>query len=184
MKPQILCSFVLLCFVSCSWLQGHGQIDPRLQTVNLHFVGVWVGKNDAYIKSPTVTTPVRIAITNDPKKGRLRLEYTYGTKGQKSYDHSVRFIVIDPIKSTVTLNWQHNSKEVYKAAGLEKFLDAGYGDFGFSGTQTENGLNVIYRATFELNADDLYYRWEKSTNGVDFSITGEWTLSRESGTKP
>ncbi|HEX9199218.1 MAG TPA: hypothetical protein VF865_06640 [Acidobacteriaceae bacterium] len=128
-----------------------------------------------------VTTPVRVAITNDPKKGRLRLEYTYGTKGQKSYDHSVRFMVIDPAKSTVTLNWQHDSKEIYTAKGLDKILDAGYGDFGFYGSQSEHGLNVNYRATFELSADRLFYCWEKSNNGVDFSMNGEWTLSRESG---
>ena len=43
-----------------------------------------------------------------------------------------------------------------------------------------NGSNVISLATFEIKEDSLYYCWEKSKNGVDFSRTGEWRLTRES----
>ena len=98
-------------------------MDPRLQALNSHFAGVWVGTNYDYTKPKIVTNPVRIAITNDPQKGRLRLEYTYGTKGQKSYDHLVRFMVIDPAKSTVTLYWEGNKKEASKAGGLKELLE-------------------------------------------------------------
>ena len=155
-------------------------MDPRLQVLNSHFVGVWAGTNVAY-NSPTVTVPVRIVVTNDSKKGRLRLEYIYGTKGQKSYDHAVRFMVIDPASSRVTLNWRHNSDEVYKAVGLEEVLNAGYGSFGFFGAVQVNGLKVLYRQMLELTADSFYYCWEKTSDGVDYSKTGEWTLTRESG---
>ena len=180
MKPRNFCSILLLCILSCSWLQGRGQLDPRLQVLNSHFVGVWVGTNYDYTKPKIVTNPVRIAITNDPKKGRLRLEYTYGTKGQKSYDHLVRFMVIDPAKSTVTLYWEGDKKEASKAGGLKELLDAGYGIFQFSYTDVMNGSNVISLATFEIKEDSLYYCWEESKNGVDFSRTGEWRLTRES----
>ena len=108
------------------------------------------------------------------------MEYTYGAKGEKSYVHLVSFMVIDPAKSTVTLYWEGDKKEASKAGGLKELLDAGYGIFQFSYTDVMNGSNVISLATFEIKEDSLYYCWEESKNGVDFSRTAEWKLTRES----
>ena len=180
MRPRNFCSILLLCVLSCSWLRGWGQLDPRLQVLNSHFVGVWVGTDNMYTDPKTTAVPVRIVITDDPKKGRLRMEYTYGAKGEKSYDHLVSFMVIDPTKSTVTRSFEGGGTAVYKAGGLKELLDIGYGIFQFSFVDSENGSNVIHLATFEIKEDSLYYCWEESKNGVDFSRTAEWKLTRES----
>ena len=155
-------------------------MDPRLQALNSHFVGVWVGTDHDFTDAKMPNISVRIAITDDPKKGRLRMEYTYGAKGEKSYDHLVSFMVIDPTKSTVTRSFEGGGTAVYKAGGLKELLDAGYGIFQFSFVDSENGSNVIHLATFEIKEDSLYYCWEESKNGVDFSRTAEWKLTRES----
>jgi hypothetical protein len=120
-----------------------------------------------------VTTPVRLEIKDDPKKGILRIDYTYGIKGQKSYEHLVRFMAINPSKGTVTLNWQYEAKEAYDTAGLDKLLNAGYGDLEIS--------DAGYHAIFRLAPDRFSYFWEKSDENGEYSKTGEWTMTRASG---
>jgi hypothetical protein len=180
-KPRNFCSILLVCVLSCSWLQGPGQMDPRLQVLYSHFVGVWVGTYYGYREPKIVTSPVRVVITIDAKRERLRWEYTYGTKGQKSYDHLVRFMAIDPAKSWVTIN-QAGSEWTYKAGDLKELLDTGYGIFHFAGAefQFSSGSDVVSLGTYEIKEDSLYYCWAETSNRVDFSTRAEWKLTRES----
>ena len=177
MKQYPFRSLLLLYILCCSWLQGQGQANQQLRVLNSHFTGVWVGTH--YDFSKLKTTPVRLEITENPKNGVLRLEYVYGTKGQNSYSHIVRFMAIEPDKSAVTLRWEHESKDRYHADGLDKVLSAGYGDITLSPAQSVNGENLFYRATFHLSPERLTYFWEKSADNVTFVKTAEWTLTRE-----
>ena len=156
-------------------LQSQTQTDQQLHGLYSHFAGTWIGKHEDYTKTPTLETPLRIEIREDTKKRNLRLEYFYGTKGQKSYDHLVRFMSIDPSASIVTLNWNHDSKEHYKAEPLSELLSQGYGDLKFSGTL----LGTLYRGSFHLSPDHLSYFWEKSADSTHFYKTADWTLTRE-----
>lgn len=170
---------VVLCLSAGLCLKGHGQVDAQLQVVDSHFAGVWVGTNHSYTKSAMVSTPVKIEIRDNPKKRELRLEYTYGTKGQKGYDHLVRFLAIKPAESRVDLHWQHDLVEHYQATGLDGVLNTGYGEIACAGKFYAPEKDVLYRFVFHIEADRFTYSWEKSDDGVKFVKTGDWDLMRE-----
>lgn len=173
---------VILCSLASFGLKVNAQVDAQLQTLDSHIAGVWVGTNHDYTKTPMITTALRLEIADNPKKSELRLVYTYGIKGQKGYDHSVRFMSIKPATSLIELHWQHEIVGRYKANGLTEVLNAGYGKFTFGGTINTVGTDRIYVCIFHLEPNSLIYLWEKSDDGVTFYKTGDWTLNRESPT--
>ena len=126
-----------------------------------------------------VANQVKIEIRENPKKRELRLEYTYGTKGQKGYDHLVRFMAIKPAQSMLDLHWQHNSVEHYQASGLDQVLSTGYGEFTCTGKVRIDGKDLLYRCIFHIEADRFSYSWGKSDDGITFLKSGDWTLTRE-----
>lgn len=160
-------------------VKSQGQLDAQLQALDSHLAGAWVGTNYDYTKTPMVSNPVRIEIKENPKKRELRLEYTYGTKGQQGYDHLVRFIAIKPAQSIIEFHWQHKSLERYQVSGLDGVLSTGYGDFTCAGTVHTDGIDLPYRCVFHIEAEHFSYSWEKSEDGVTFSKTGQWVLTRE-----
>ena len=178
--PTFIRAAVIFIAYAGLCLKGSGQVNAQLQAVDSHFAGAWVGMNHDYTKTPMVSNPVRIEIRDNPKKGELRLEYTYWIKGQKGYDHLVRFMAIKPARSTVEFNWQHESKESYTVSGLDALLNTGFGEFTCAGTVHTSGKDIAYRCVFHIEVDRFNYSWEKSDDGVTFSKSGDWTLKRES----
>lgn len=171
---------LVLCLIAGMCLHANGQVEVQLQALDSHFAGVWVGTNHDYTKIPMVTNHVRIVIKDNPKKGELRFEYTYGTKGQKGYEHLVRFLAIKPERSMVDFNWQHDPKEHCKAVGLDEVLGTGYGEFRCSYSVRTDRKDVWYRGIFRIEPDQFTYSWDKGDNQVDYVKSGEWTLTRES----
>ena len=179
-RKRLVRVLVPLCMVGGLAVRGYGQANAPLGLVDTHFAGMWVGTNHDYTKVPMVANPVRIEIRDDPKKHELRMDYTYGIKGQRGYDHRVRFLSIEPATSTVEFHWQHRPTERYLAAGLDEVLRTGYGVFTCAGMVYSKYRIVPYRGMFDIEADRFTYSWEKSDDGVTFAKTGEWVLTRES----
>ena len=176
---RLIRAIAALCLIAGLCQKGYGQIDAQLQAVDAHFAGAWVGTNHDYTQTPMVSNAVRIEIKENPKKRELRLEYTYGTKGQKGYDHWVRFMAIKPEQSTIEFHWQHKPLEHYQASGLDGVLRTGYGEFTCTGTVRTDVEHRPYRCIFHIETDRLSFLWEKSDDGVTFSKTGDWILTRE-----
>jgi len=155
------------------------QIGPALQTVYDHFVGTWSGTDEYRSDRCMVTVPVTITIIETKNQKALKLDYVYSQKGKKDYLHLTRFMILDPVNGMVTLNWEHDSKEHYKATGLDEFMKTGYGTFGFSvETMLANGVPFVNSCTFQLTANTLSYTWGESWNPPTNLTTGSWKLSR------
>jgi hypothetical protein len=155
------------------------QTDPALQVVYSHFIGTWSGTDDYRSNRGMVTVPVAITISETKNQKALKLDYVYSKKGEKDYQHLVRFMAIDPVKGTVTLNWEHDDKEHYKTTGLDEFMKTGYGTFGFSIVMLpENGVTIVDSCTLQLTANTLSYTWGESWNEPTSQTTGAWKLSR------
>ena len=155
------------------------QTDPALQVVYSHFIGTWSGTDEYRSDRGMITVPVAITIIETKNQKALKLDYVYSQKGKKDYQHLIRFMILDPVNGTVTLNWEHDSKEHYKATGLDEFMKTGYGTFGFSiETLSENGGPIVNSCTFQLTANTLSYTWGESWNPPTNLTTGSWKLSR------
>lgn len=176
---KLIYTSAIFCLLSGVSSKATGQVDAQLLTLNSHFAGVWVGTSDNYVKMPMVTRPVRIEIKDNPKKRELRLEYWYGIKGQKTYEHLVRYMTIHPAKSSVDLAWQYESTEHFQARGLDGVLGTGYGDFTLANTFHADAGDVTYRCVFHIEADRFTYKWATSNDGVKFYKEAEWILTRE-----
>ncbi len=182
MKRRVVClvaSVVLM--VGSVGLEQAPVGAPMAAPVDIyaHFVGTWVG-TDRYLKDGAeVTEHLRIQITEESKKRRLRLSYTYGEPGQKSTDHLTRFFTLDTLKGEMNLHWSDEPSNKYQATGLDEFARTGYGLFTVTKAIKLNGLPVISRGTFHLDADHFNYGWDESVNGKPFVVISTFKLSRE-----
>jgi hypothetical protein len=153
-------------------------VDPAIQAAYDHFVGEWSGTDVYRSDHGMITIPVTIAITETKDKKSLRFDYSYGHKGEKDYSEQIRFLVLDPAKGEVTLNWQHDSKEHYTARELDEFVKTGYGALEFSNSEKMNGITMAFRCALTLTQDTLSYFWEESRNGAPFQVTGTFRFVR------
>jgi hypothetical protein len=162
--------------------QSARNTPANLVDVTANFVGDWVGTAQNLEHGALTTSPVALRITETKKKNSIRLDYTYGKKGEKGFDQSSRTFSFGPKLSEVTSQWQHDSKEIYQATGLEKFAETGYGMFVVSDSVPRpgpDGKKRLYRCTFHLDPNNLSYEWEASLDGNKFLTTGLFTFMRK-----
>ena len=174
-----LCSLLLVLPVLAWSAPSQQATDPRLHAIYSNFVGDWEGQHQDFTKQPVVVLTLKVSVREEPQKGRLRFDYFYGTKGTKSYEHSVRFMKIDPDKGTVLFNWADDDHpQPYPAEHLADVLPTGRGEFQIHFIVPEDGRPTAYRASFHLTDNQLDYSWEKSLDGTAFSQTSRISLRK------
>jgi hypothetical protein len=150
------------------------------------FVGTWVGSSRFWRDGAEQTEHLKIEITEEKPKHRLRLVYTYGQPGEKGFDHRTRFITLDPAKGEMTSYFVGDTRTKHKplqAVGLAEFAKDGYGNFTMSEESVDpDGRRVASRCTFVLDADVFGYLWAQSVDGGPFAPYSVIKLKREDAT--
>lgn len=171
---------VLLLFVVAGGVIAQAPA-PSPELALSHFVGTWTGVGQNFTATPTETVPLTVVVTQEThsKHPALHMEYTYGTKGTKTYDHITRYLWFDPAKSQVVFEWKHAGKDVFEARGLETFFASGYGSFTVANVVLEARGDAYYHGLFMLGPQTWTYSWERSTDGKVFTKRSDWTLTRQ-----
>ncbi len=124
-------------------------------------------------------TGVKIVITETKKKDRLRFDYVYGEKGTPDFSRGTRFLKLDPAKAEFDLQWKRDSKEIYKATGLDEFAKSGFGKFaGSMENASASEQDRIFRVVFELTKDTLSYEWQNGPDESHLAFRSLFTLNR------
>lgn len=174
-------SFSMAALIWLFWaspIAAQTSTEALLQTAYDHFAGTWTGVWSGFLTGrPNEQLPITLVLSKTKKHDSLQIDYTYSKKGMKGYDHTVRYMMIDPAAATVRLNWKHDSKEFYKAKGLEEFVKAGYGTFTFEGTDAGAAYRQL-RCTMTLTKDTFRYLWEQSIDGGPYDRRATWEMKR------
>ena len=146
-----------------------GAQDP-----NRNFVGKWSG---VILVNPTkYPSQVQLTISEKKNGGEMIWDYTFGQKGQPRYERSYKVVVLKPHDEVMLMHWKGDGKGKFTTSGLEAFARAGYGKFtaspGWEKPTTTQG-------TFELQANELTYRWEEASNGKT-KVSSEFSFHRVS----
>jgi hypothetical protein len=169
------CLFVMFLFAAAPL---KAQTTPPTDIYE-HFIGTWVG-SDVYMKDGARRqTDVQIVITENKKKDRLRFDYVYGHKGTPDFNRGTRFLKLDPTKAEFDIWWKGNSKEAYRAIGLDQFATSGFGKFtGFAEYADQPYEERTFRVTFELTDSTFSYEWQNGPDQNNLNFRSRYTVSR------
>jgi hypothetical protein len=165
---------------------GLGQtpvVDSTKASVDIYanFVGSWVGTSRYAKNGVEAREHIKLEITEETKKRRLRLEYTYGEKGEQGYERQTRFITLNPLKEEMTSIFTGDDRTpAYHTEGLDEFAKTGYGKFiVINQTKDASGLPTLFRCTYDLGADHFNYDWWQSVDGQTFRLYSVFRFIRE-----
>jgi hypothetical protein len=182
-KAVSLVALVVLTVGSMGFAQAPA-LAPAAAPVDIYtnFVGTWVGSSRYSKNGAEVTEHIKLEITEEKKQKRLRLDYTYGEKGQQGYDRRTRFITLEPLKEEMTSIFKGDAgpPNKYPTEGLDEFAKTGYGNFIVINqtAQVASGRPALFRGTFHLNADHFNYEWIESLDGQRFTLSSVFRLTK------
>jgi hypothetical protein len=173
-------AFLLIFFFSlrseCQMTNDHANMD-----IYKNFVGHWTGFNEVVQKGAVVRTLLDLVVTEEKNGKLMRLDYTYGKKGEKDFAQSTRYVELRPEKAVMVLRWKGEAKMPFKTDGLEQFAKDGLGKFTAQNELMLSQQKVFDRGTFELQARSFFYKWERSVDGINYTLTSVNLLNRENG---
>lgn len=179
MTYQRLLILLLAVFTSCSFGQSQevGK-DANVDGIYKNFLGNWKGSSERVVGGQPVQETIELAITEEPQKHRLRLDYVYNHK--VDIPGTRRFLKLDPSNEIVTMQWNGYSSDRCAASSLKEFAQTGLGDFT---VLCRSGLFArdrrIDRMTFHLGIDTLEYEWALSTDGQIYKPYSKFSFKRK-----
>jgi hypothetical protein len=159
---------VLLCTVC------QAQTAPSLSIADLYknFAGSWTGMCCDFSGSKFPPTPVRLVVTIEKSGRAMRWETTYGVRGQSTYDHATKVVVLNPAKNEISYDAM-----LFRSPDLADFAQKGFGSFSASALEPES--RQVRRGTFELSPSTLTVRWETAPNGQHYKLEGLFSYRRD-----
>jgi hypothetical protein len=175
------------CFLLALFCFSHNsecQTGNSNQNADIYknFSGRWIGYNESTGKSAQVRIPLEIVITEEKNGKSMRFDYTYGRKGEKDFERITRYVELQPADAVMSLRDKGQEKMTYRTDGLDQFAKAGLGRFTAQQQRLLNLQKDFLRGTFELQEKTFFYQWERSADGVHYTITGVNSLTRDTST--
>jgi hypothetical protein len=176
----------LVLILLCYSLRSRCQITNDHPTADLYknFLGHWTGYNESAQKGSVVHTSLDLVVTEEKNGKSMRFDYTYGKKGEKDFERLTRYVELRPTDAVMILRWKGEEKMTYKTDGLERFAQDGFGRFTAEQQRFLSQQKVFDRGTFELQQKTFFYKWERSTDGLHYAVTGVFALARETSATP
>ncbi|MBB5316780.1 hypothetical protein [Tunturibacter empetritectus] len=177
---KLMCLLLALLYLSP---RSESQSASSQQNLDIYknFIGRWIGYNETLQNGSLKRVPLELLVTEEKDGKSIRVDYTYGRKGDDGFERQTRYIELRPEKAEMILHWKGEEREKFQTDGLEQFAENGLGKFVAQQKPSGNGQKVIYRATFELQPKTFSYVWERSGDGQKYGITGTFSFTRDTG---
>jgi hypothetical protein len=175
--------FGIILLFQTAQLSAQTSVPSGVQVYS-NFLGTWTGTNRYKREDIWHEGKLKLRITSD-KRG-MRFDYDYldqDKKGKEHHDRSTRFVTLIPNGDKVVLQWDGSDTETYRANGLSKFAETGFGAFSFSGLWPDRKPAAM-KCMFTLSKDEFAYQWESGDPGSPYQLTAVWTLKKIATTAP
>ncbi len=165
---------IFAVLATSSFLRAQDNATPPLsQSIYRNFVGSWEGARAWSENGNLKHGLVKIVITEEPKKNRMRLDYVY--MNDTGTEKNVRFIQLDLARKSMEMRDKGHTDR-FGVKGLEQFAQTGLGDFGACHHFTDNQIECM---TVHLEADKFDYAWVDSTDGRTYVTRSHSSLKRK-----
>jgi hypothetical protein len=175
MTYRRLSILIFAVLATSSFLRAQDKATPPLsQSIYRNFVGSWEGARAWSENGNLKRGLVKIVITEEPKKNRMRLDYVYGN--DTGTETRVRFMQLDPARKSMKMHYKGQAEDRFDVKGLEQFAQTGLGDFGACHFFPNKQIECM---RVHLEADKFNYEWADSTDGQTYVTMSHFSLKRK-----
>jgi hypothetical protein len=179
-----LTSFFCVAFMPAHLMFPQSSLSG-VADIYKNFDGRWIGTREFTEDGVRRVEAVVIVMTEEKDGRSLRMEFTYGHKGDSSFSQLSKIVKLLPDKHLVENRYVHPNmgKSENEAVGLNEFKKTGLGSFVVYGRFETNmagfGTNDTYRCETDLMPNEFLYSCAESRDAVHYRIYSIWKTKRD-----